>query len=230
MSKEIALEVANPIEGFQALNERPEVMVTYVLLEETPELCALRDKISNNGLTAGFKFSAGKAAYERFLEDCERSGINLADLPIKFDRHANIATQPYFMKPAPGLLMNQRGKLGAAFGFATDNEDLGIEGFWLQSNEKQKVGPKKHLDLHSSFTANWYLSGHGVGYEVNGTIIKPKTGTAPILTMHRGTGHEFPAAPHRGYPHEPGIARANMFATFSPSDRIMNEFYSRPLG
>lgn len=230
MSTQIALEVSNPIEGFRALDNRPEVMVAYTYLEETPELCALRDKISEHNLTAGFKFSAEQNAYKKFAEDCKKADIAPSDLPIQFDQHVNIPTQPYFMKPASGLLMSQRSNLNNTFEFAVNDDDLWIEGFWLQSNEQQKVAPKKHLDLHTLFTANWYFAGHGVGYELNGTMIKPIAGTTPLLTMHRGSGHEFPAAPHRGYPHEQGIKRANMFATINRSDSIMNDFFARPLG
>lgn len=230
MAKEIALEVANSVEGFRALDERPEVMVAYTLLEDTAELRALRDKISNNGLTAGFKFSAQNEAYMAFAQQCETADISLSELPVRFEQHASIPTQPYFMKPAPGISLSPRGELGNAFQFEVHDENLWVEGFWLQSNGNQQVDPKMHLDRHNLYTANWYFSGHGVGYELNGAVVKPQVGMVPILTMHRGTGHKHPASPHRGYSHELGTARANMFATISPRDRIVEEFFSRPIG
>jgi len=174
---------ANDIdELFTIMNNDPEVLFTYIPLQETPELSNTSDRlIATNSHIDQLITPDGKISIYGCVDD-------LNGTPFAHEDYRTLPTiclrDQFILTRVDGTTFNMNSESLKK----NVNISNSMTYMVLQATNDYAVGSKIHQD-ENALTINFYALGDGVQYQL--PELKNITLKSPVITAHRGKRHEL---------------------------------------
>ena len=182
MSKTQFKKASDIDELFTILNNDPEVLFTYIPLQETPELANTADRlIATNAHIDQLITPDGKINIYGGVD-------NLNGTPFAHEDYRTPSTiclrDEFILKRPDGTTFNMNSESLKN----KVNISNSMTSMVLQATNDYAVGSKTHQD-ENELTINFYTLGDGVQYQL--PELKNITLKSPVITAHRGKRHEL---------------------------------------
>ena len=181
MSKAQFKKASDIDELFTIMNNDPEVLFTYIPLQETPELANTADRlIATNAHIDQLIAPDGRISIYGGVDDL--NGTPFAHEDYRTPSAICLRDEFILTKPDGDKFNMNSNILRNNINIPNSSTSMII-----QATSDNAVGPKKHQD-ENALTINFYALGKGVQYHLATNSITIKS---PVITAHRGKRHEL---------------------------------------